>query len=244
MRFGKIIKRRRLYEEIVDEIERMVLEGELQEGDQLPAERELTEAFGVGRTAVREALFALERKGLIATSSGERARVTRPTARRLIKELAGVARHVLSEGESVEHFQQARLVIDTALARLAAEVRTEEDMALLKKALADNKRAIEHPEDAPRTDIPFHYVLPIISRNPLFMALHEAMTDWLMDVREVVHTMPGAPEDAYHDHVRIYEAIAARDPDGAATAMREHLEKFGSLYRQAKKERTRPRRGR
>src|SRR5690554_4514770 len=105
----------------------MILEGELKEGDQLPSERELTEAFGVGRTAVREALFALERMGLIETSSGERARVTRPTARRLIKELAGIARHVFSEGEGVQQLQQARLVLETALVRLVAETRTEDD---------------------------------------------------------------------------------------------------------------------
>ena len=233
MRFAPIARRRRLYEDIVAEIERMVLAGELAEGDQLPAERELAEAFGVGRTAVREALFALDRMGLIETSSGERARVTRPTGRRLVQGLSGFARQILATEDGLRQFLEARLVLETALARRAAEIGTAEDLRLLEQALEENRRSLEDPAAFVRTDIPFHHVLPAITRNPIFVAVYEAMAAWLIEVREVMLRHPTVIADAYRAHIRIYEAIRDRDPDGAALAMREHLETVERHWREA-----------
>ena len=64
------VRRRKLYEEIVDRLEALMLDGTLAPGDQLPSERELMVTFQVGRTAVREALFALSRMGLISLQNG------------------------------------------------------------------------------------------------------------------------------------------------------------------------------
>ena len=75
------IRRRRLYEEVALRIEEMIREGRFEVGDSLPAERELMAELGVGRSAVREALASLARMGLVSVNSGERARVTAPTAR-------------------------------------------------------------------------------------------------------------------------------------------------------------------
>jgi|SRR5471032_2474839 DNA-binding FadR family transcriptional regulator len=60
----------RLYEKIVEQIERRILTGELNSGDQLPPERELGEQFRVSRTAVREAVKALREKGLVTVRPG------------------------------------------------------------------------------------------------------------------------------------------------------------------------------
>jgi hypothetical protein len=69
----------------------MIREGRYAPGDQLPAEREIMEELGVGRSAVREAMLALQRMGLVTVSSGERARVTLPTAKVLVSELSGAS---------------------------------------------------------------------------------------------------------------------------------------------------------
>ena len=73
------VRRRKLYEEVADQLERMIHDGEYAPRDQLPSERELMRQFGVGRPAIREALFHLRKMGLVEIRSGERARVTQPT---------------------------------------------------------------------------------------------------------------------------------------------------------------------
>jgi DNA-binding FadR family transcriptional regulator len=228
------IRRRKLYEEIADQIEEMILAGQYASGDQLPSEREIMEAFQVGRTSVREALFALQKMGLVEISSGEKARVTRPTADKLINELAGAARHMLAETDGVRWFQEARMLFETALARYVAENHKPEDLRLMEQALEDNRRSIDDPAAFIATDVPFHHVLPTISGNPIFMALHRAMSGWLLDVRNVTVKLPGSAERAYQAHRRVYQAIAAGDPDAAAAAMRDHLEDVDRQYWSAK----------
>src|ERR1700692_920029 len=66
----KLIRTSRLYEQIVQQIEESIVKGTLKAGDQLPAERELAQRFGVSRTAVREAVKALREKGLVEAYSG------------------------------------------------------------------------------------------------------------------------------------------------------------------------------
>ena len=64
------IRRRKLFEDVVERLETAINDGRYAPGDQLPAEREMMEAYGVGRTAIREALFALQRMGLIQYHRG------------------------------------------------------------------------------------------------------------------------------------------------------------------------------
>ncbi len=66
----KVVQTSRLYEQIVQQIEESILKGTLKEGDQLPAERELAQQFGVSRTAVREAIKALHEKGFVDAFPG------------------------------------------------------------------------------------------------------------------------------------------------------------------------------
>ena len=136
------IERSRLSDQIAARFERMIVSGELAPGDSLPSERDLMERFGVGRPAVREALFALQKMGLVALSSGARARVTAPTADRVLSELAGAARYYLSAEGGERAFQDARAFFEAGLARHAAIHATEVDLAALKRALDANARAV------------------------------------------------------------------------------------------------------
>ena len=133
------IRRRRLYEEVAGRLEAMIQEGHYSPGDQLPSERDLMRQFGVGRPAVREALFALQKMGLVAISSGERARVTQPTPKVVFESLAGAARHLLAAPDGVRHFQEARAFFEIGLARYAAQHATPDDLATLRDALETNR---------------------------------------------------------------------------------------------------------
>lgn len=224
------IRRRKLSEEVALRLEAMIQEGGYRQGDQLPSERELMKQFGVGRPAVREALFALQTMGLVAINSGERARVTRPTPKLVIESLAGAARLLLSRPDGVRHFQDARTFFEIGLARHAAAHATEADLAELGRALEENRKSIGNIRRFEQTDMAFHYVLAVIPRNPIFTAIHGAIAEWLMEQRTITLTYPGQNEVAYRAHEAIYEAIAARDPDRSERVIREHLDQVAGLY--------------
>jgi GntR family transcriptional repressor for pyruvate dehydrogenase complex len=226
----EVIRRRKLHEEVAARLESIILAGRFGEGDQLPSERDLMDRFGVGRPAVREALLALEKMGLVALSSGERARVTRPTPEVLVGQLAGAARALLAQPDGVRHFQEARLMFEQGLARHAAEHAGEEDIARLKTALEANRAALGDLERFEKTDVAFHYELAVMPRNPIFTALHHAMVEWLTLQRTITLRNRGAAEGAFDAHRRIFEAVAAHDPDRAEREMREHLGEVARLY--------------
>jgi GntR family transcriptional regulator, sialic acid-inducible nan operon repressor len=224
------IRRRKLYEEVADRIEAMIHDGTFAPGGQLPSERELMDTFGVGRSAVREAMLSLQRMGLVAVSSGERSRVLTPTAKALVGELSGAARLLLSQDGGVAKFQQARALFEVGLARLAAQMATEADLARLRTALAANRESIgDHPQFQ-RTDVAFHYAIAEIPGNAIFTSLHEAVVAWLTEQRAISGRMAGAGEAAYAAHAGIYEAIAAHDAQAAEAAMEQHLAAVAALY--------------
>jgi GntR family transcriptional regulator, sialic acid-inducible nan operon repressor len=78
-----------------------------------------------------------------------------------------------------------------------------------------------------------------IAGNALFLGLHEALTNWLLDQRTVSLECRGAERNAIDFHTRIFDAIAAHDPDAAEAAMDSHLAKVAHMYRRASKARSR-----
>src|SRR5262249_13735026 len=224
------IRRRRLYEDVASGLEAMIREGALSPGDALPSERELTVRFGVGRTAVREALFHLQKMGLIELKSGERAKVTRPTPEVVFDGLAGAARHMLAQPDGVRQFQDARTFFEVGLARHAAKHATASDLRDLAAALEANKQSIGDLAKFERTDVAFHYVLALIPRNPIFTSFHSALAAWLVDQPHVTLSYPGATTRAFRAHKAVYEAIAARDADRAERMVRAHLSHVCTAY--------------
>src|SRR5271156_6896172 len=136
------VRPRLRYEEIAEHIELMVLSGETPAGTKLPSERDLMERFGVGRSTVREALFALKKRGLLVVNGGARARVTSPDPRLVLGELGPVVRHMLAQPDGVRSFQHARAVLEVALSREAALRASTDGIAGISSALDANRRAI------------------------------------------------------------------------------------------------------
>jgi DNA-binding FadR family transcriptional regulator len=216
-----IIRRRKLYEDVAERVEQRIRNEEFAPGGRLPSERQLMREFGVGRPAVREALFYLNRMGLIELRSGERAKVA---------ELSGAARYFLSEPGGIDHFQQARALFETGLARYAAEKASAQDLAALDAALDANREAVGDVKKFGETDVAFHYALAVIPRNPIYTAIHAAIIEWLVEQRQVTLSIPGQNRIAYEAHADIYRAIEAHDADEAERQMRTHLAQVAALY--------------
>src|SRR5260370_23705460 len=120
------VKSTRIYEEIVRQVKRLIAEGKLRSGDRLRLERDLVEEFMVSRTAVREALRALEGSGLIDVRAGEGAFVRDVSVESLIESLALV---ILPHREAVKELFEARRLLEPAIAGPAAGRATREEIA-------------------------------------------------------------------------------------------------------------------
>lgn len=227
--------RRKRADEIAEHIERAISTGEFKEGTSLPSEKELSERFGVGRPSVRQALFILQQQGLVEITSGARASVTAPSGKFLTGQLASLIRRMASTGQGHEHMEQTRLLFEAGVAWQAARVATDEDVRRLKAALDANAAAIGNTAVFIRTDVAFHYELTVITRNPVFTGVHDALVGWLIDQRTTTIHMPDADTLSVRDHTAIYEAVAARDPMRAFHEMTSHLRLISELYRESKR---------
>ncbi|MGF2656448.1 transcriptional regulator NanR [Serratia marcescens] len=226
------LARKKLSEMVEEELEQMIRRHEFGEGEQLPSERELMAFFNVGRPSVREALAALKRKGLVQINNGERARVSRPSADTIISELSGMAKDFLTHPGGIAHFEQLRLFFESSLVRYAAEHATDEQIALLTKALEINSQSLDDNALFIRSDVEFHRVLAEIPGNPIFMAIHVALLDWLIAAR------PSVPDRELHEHnnlsyqqhIGIVDAIRQREPDKADRALQTHLNSVSATW--------------
>ena len=131
--------------------------------------------------------------------------------------------------------EQTRLLFEAGVAWQAARVATDEDIRRLKAALDANAAAIGNTGVFVRTDVAFHAELTVITRNPVFTGVHDALVGWLIDQRTTTIHMPDADTLSVRDHTAIYEAVAARDPMRAFHEMTSHLRLISELYRESKR---------
>lgn len=229
LRDGPIL-RRRLYEEVERRLEDEITSGRLKAGDTIPSERDLMQRYGVGRPAIREAVLSLRNKGLLRVGTGERTRVSRPTIDAIVEGVSGPVRLMLADPQGVRDLQHARRFLECALARQAAAEGNGAEIARLRTRLEANRAALNDPTAFERTDVEFHYELALIAGNPIFSSLHQATVGWLMQQRTISLMQPGAMRSACVFHQRVFDAIAAHDPDAAELEMRAHLESVERYY--------------
>ncbi|MDF1704696.1 MAG: FadR/GntR family transcriptional regulator [Aeromicrobium sp.] len=221
------------YQQVADQLLDRILDGSLAAGDRLPSETELSAIFGVSRSTVREALRVLTSRDLVETARG----TTGGTFVRRV-ELGQVSDYLetslgLMSGTddvTVAHMLEAREILEVPAARLAAERREAYHLEAMREAVEREKisrgrgmRFKEHRN--------FHGVVLQSSSN----ALLEIVTEPVFRVLQTKFLDPDVEprfwDDVDHDHEEILEAIADRDPERAAEAMREHLVRLRGTYR-------------
>ncbi len=225
------IVRRKLGHEVQQRLQAGIRSGTYPVGELLPSERELMAQFGVGRPAVREGLQALERMGLISIVHGEGARVQPLSADSVISQISASAIHLLSgDSELLEHLKEARLAFEIAMARSAAKRATDEDIIRLREAFDAHRASFGDPVRFLETDLALHKMIAVVSGNPVYVAVSQAMLQWLRNFHEDLVRAPGAEEVTVDEHELMVDCIARHDPDGAEKAVREHLTRANQKY--------------
>jgi DNA-binding FadR family transcriptional regulator len=195
----------------------------LKDGDALPPERELAEALGVSRRALRDALGAMEGNAEIWRGVGRGTYLgTRPAK-------FGRGMEILTDGTSPADIAELRLALEPTIAELAAVKATVEDLRELENCVKKHA-ATRDDESWRKWDHRFHYLIAKSTRNPAIISLVEAMN--------LVRGRPGARSQLFDaemrqeyakQHRQIFDAIAARDPEAANQAMRSHLSQVQAL---------------
>jgi DNA-binding FadR family transcriptional regulator len=232
------IDRRRRSDLVTAELEQLIVSGRLKAGEMLPSERELMRIFGVGRTSIREALFALQRKGVVTAQLGMRPVVSAPKAQTIFEELSGTVRLFLATEPGMREFQLARRVFEPAVARFAALHATDEDRQRMRAALDACDAALREPERFIDADVDFHFAIVQATHSQLLIALHRTVLDWLREQRVQSIEPTGSAQAAQRAHGRVLEAILARDASDAERAMADHLEEVERYYWSARNRRS------
>ncbi len=218
----KVVQTSRLYEQIVQQIEESIVKGVLKTGDQLPAERELAQQFGVSRTAVREAVKALREKGLVEAYSGRGTFITNGTSQSVRQSFDRMIK--IGQPDSSIYLAQLRAILEPEIAALAAIHMEEQYLAALKEAVVVMDRKREDAEAYIEADLDFHLALAEAAANPLILSLIDSIVGVLREQRIRIFNVEGGADRGQFHHKRILEAIEQRDPVKARDAMRAHLE--------------------
>jgi GntR family transcriptional regulator, transcriptional repressor for pyruvate dehydrogenase complex len=217
----RAVRTSRLYEQIVQQIEDSIRKGTLKTGDQLPAERDLAQRFGVSRTAVREAVKALREKGLVEAYSGRGTFITNGTSQAIRQSLDLMIK--IGQQDGSIHLAELRAILEPEIAALAATRVEESHIAAMREAFGVMDRAQEDPVAYIEADLDFHLALAEAAANPLILSLIDSIVGLLREQRIRIFYVEGGPERGQLHHKRILDAIEQRDAAKARTAMQAHL---------------------
>lgn len=213
---GKVA-RPRLYEQLMEQILGYVEAEQLTAGDRLPAERDLAEQLGVSRATLAQALVALEVLGVIDVQHGTGAvLVYRPSMATLVRKLR-------EHQNRLPDIVEARSTLEVKLAALAAERRTEEDLAAIDAALAEMAAEVEAGDRGVHGDELFHQAITAAAHSAVLAQMMGFISEMVVETRIESLGQPGRPEVSLAAHRRIVEAIRAGEPEAAAEAMERHI---------------------
>ena len=220
----KVVRTSRLYEQIVQQIEKSIQKGTLKPGDQLPAERELALKFGVSRTAVREAVRTLHEKGLVEAYSGRGTFITNTTSRAGRKPIDVTMR--IDQPDGLMHLAELRQILEPEIAARAATRMDDQQLTLMREAFDVMNGAMTDADSYIEADLDFHLALAEAAGNPMILSLLDLIIGQLREQRRKIFSVHGGPERGQHHHARILEAIANKDAMAARAAMLDHLQQI------------------
>ncbi|KUL53342.1 GntR family transcriptional regulator [Streptomyces sp. NRRL F-4489] len=225
-----------LVELVIEQMERLIADGEWPVGEKIPAEPVLVEQLDVGRNTVREAVRALVHTGMLEPRQGDGTYV------RARSGFGAAVQRRLRRAANLETYE-VRACLERDAARYAALRRTDEDVAALREALAARGRAWESGDTARfvEADMRFHRAVAEAAHNSLLAELYEQVSGALREALDAVVGAPALPDAVRHQfdaHTAIVDAIEARDPEAAERASLAHLEEAAAVLREPTRQST------
>jgi len=211
--------RKTVAEEVAEELRSMILTGQVKPGDLLESQKVLAERFNVGLSSVREAIQILSALELVESHPGKGTWVRENALNTLFSPNEIKARLGALNTRQV---YEARMVVEAALTRLAAERATPEDIRAIWTTLAEMKAAQDDPTFI-QTDLEFHLAVARAGHNPLLEQFYYLSRQLLSEVISQVIMLPHVKEESIPLQENIARAIAAHDIEQAIAAEQAHM---------------------
>lgn len=224
--FPPIRNKERLVDQVVGEVEKLIVSGELAPDAKLPPEREWAEQMGVSRTVIREASSILAAKGLLETQHGVGTTVRHMTSQHVTEPLGLYLR---TRGDGLISFQdlhQVRSILELEIASIAAASATDAEIVQLRQVLEGMVAAKADVDLLAERDTEFHRTLARMTHNPLLFVLMDSIRELLKEYIALVTVYLNPDEDNIRLHQMLLDRIEARDVVGARQAMHENLEQM------------------
>lgn len=220
---NRITRPLRLSEEVSGDLQKRIARGELKPGDRLPTEKALGDAFGVSRAVVREAIARLKADGLIETRQGSGAFVVDAPKSMNLRFWQGAG----PEMNELRDIFELRVMVESAVAALAAQRRKATDLRAMDAHLAAMDAAIADGSDGAEADDDFHIAMAKATRNSYIGRLVEFLGRHFSDSRKLAwhgtRRLLAHPEEAQREHRALFDAISRGDADAARRCAQEHL---------------------
>ncbi|RWN96254.1 FCD domain-containing protein [Mesorhizobium sp.] len=220
------IEHSRTADEVVQQIESLILEGVLRTGDRLPGERELARRFEVSRPILRDALKALEGRGLLTTRPGGGTHVADVIGQLFTKPVTDL---ISMHRKAATDYLEYRREIEAVAAEYAARRATPDDLALLDRIMArmDEAHRTGNFDDEAEIDVEFHHAICECAHNIILLhtlrSCYRLLSEGVFQNRLLVFNVPGAREALLSQHRAIYAAVKAGDPAAARQAAMDHI---------------------
>lgn len=221
------IEHSRTADDVVGQVEMLILEGVLRPGDRLPGERELARQIDVSRPIVRDALKALEGRGLVVTRPGGGTHVGDVIGEVFAPSVMDlIAQNRKAAGDYLEY----RREIEGVAAEFAARRATPEDRAMLADIMRRMEKAHARAsfEEEVAIDVEFHNAIGECAHNIVLLhtlrSCYRMLADGVFLSRTLIYSMPAAQEELLGQHRAICDAVVAGDPAAARVAAREHID--------------------
>ncbi|MEV4578473.1 FCD domain-containing protein [Nonomuraea jabiensis] len=211
-----------LVEQATQHLREQITQGEWPVGTRLPGENALAKTLGVGRSTVREALRALAGAGLVQARQGSGVFVI---ATEISEDWPARLRRA-----AITDVYEVRMMVETQAARMAAQRRTEEDVAALEEALAARERAAAQDDAAfVDADIALHAAVVAAAGNPvltdLFAEFAPALREGLIGLVEVLGLRSHDRNPGHDTHAELVAAVRDGDGDAAGAILQAELER-------------------
>ena len=216
--------RQNLCGQVVHDLGRRIVRGEVLPGDTLPQEPTLCEQLGVSRTVVREAVKVLTAKGLV-DSRPKRGTVVKPDRswNMLDAEVLQWRTEADPDGQHLAHLTELRLAVEPAAAAMAASRASENEVARIGEAFDAMVDSVASLEEFLKADLDFHVEVLHASGNPFFSPVANVVSSALLSSLRVTNRKPEDNVTSLPVHERVLKAIRARDSHLAEKAMKALL---------------------
>ncbi len=219
----KQVKPKKIYEIVAEQLQEMIISGEVKPGDRLSSVQQLAEDFHVGRSAIREALSALKAMGYIEIRQGEGTFV-----KKVDFDVTNQMIPPILEKEDIRQLFEIRKFNETGAASLAAQHRSLEDLSEMEQWLTEMQKAVGDGELGEQADMNFHMAIVKATNNEmlyrLMTTISETMQESMREARQLfLFTNEEKMKQLYEEHYGIYMAIKNKDTKLAYDKMLEHI---------------------